>query len=280
MIKRIFLIITFFISAKLATAQYLESFEHTGELGISAGYAHYFGDLNPDIRFNKPKFSGAIHYTKQFNNYVGIKISATYAFLAYADKYSPNIIQQTRNLSFNTDVYEFSVNGTFNFFQFNPGFEGYNYTPYIGIGLGVFSYDPYTFYKGQKYYLRTIGTEGQGSEDYPNRTEYKNTATCIPLTLGFKYALSRSMNIFTEFRYRFTNTDYLDDVSKTYAPKAFAANSIAAALSDRSAELGLAIGKEGRQRGNTLANDAFATFHIGLSFNFEAYRCPNQSYRY
>jgi hypothetical protein len=279
-IKRIVLLIIFFATTKLATAQYLESFEHTGEFGISAGVAHYFGDLNQDINFDKPKQSFAIHYTKQMNNYVGIKISATYAFLAYADKYSNNIIQQTRNLSFNTDVYEFSVNGTFNFFQFNPGFEGYNYTPYIGIGIGIFSYDPYTFYKGEKYYLRTIGTEGQGSDFYPTKTPYKNTATCIPLTLGFKYAFSPKMNVFAEFRYRFTNTDYLDDVSTTYAPKAFAANSIGAALSDRSSELGLAIGQEGRQRGNTLANDAFATFHLGVSFNFEAYRCPNQSYRY
>ncbi len=280
MIRKGFLLIIFFIASQLVSAQYLESFEHTGEFGISAGVAHYFGDLNQDINFDKPKHSLAVHYTKQMNNYVGIKISATYAFLAYADKYSKNIIQQTRNLSFNTDVYEFSVNGTFNFFQFNPGFAGYNYTPYVGIGLGVFSYDPYTFYNGEKYYLRTIGTEGQGSDEYPSRTPYKNTATCIPLTLGFKYAFSPKMNVFAEFRYRFTNTDYLDDVSTTYAPKAFAANSIGATLSDRSSELGLAIGQEGRQRGNTLANDAFATFHLGISFNFEAYRCPNQSYRY
>jgi hypothetical protein len=279
-IRRFVLLIIFFVTTKFTQAQYLESFEHTGEFGISAGVAHYFGDLNPEINFSKPKISGALHYTKQFNNYVGLKVSATYAFLAYADKYSKNVIQQTRNLSFNTDVYEFSVNGTFNFFQFNPGFEGYNYTPYVGIGLGIFSFDPYTFYKDEKYYLRSLGTEGQGSEFYPTKTEYKNTATCIPLTLGFKYAFNRSMNVFAEFRYRFTNTDYLDDVSTTYAPKAFSTNSIGAALSDRSGELGLAIGKEGRQRGNTLANDGFATFHLGLSFNFEAYRCPNQSYRY
>lgn len=263
-----------------ANAQYLESFEHVGEFGISVGVAHYFGDLNPNINFSKPKISGAIHYTKQMNNYVGIKISATYAFLAYADKYSKNVVQQIRNLSFNTDVYEFSINGTFNFFQFNPGFEGYNYTPYIGIGFGVFSYDPYTYYKGEKYYLRTIGTEGQGNELYPERTAYKNTATCIPLTLGFKYALSPKMNVFTELRYRFTNTDYLDDVSTTYTPNAFSTGSLGAALSDRSNEIAQPIGKEGRQRGNTLANDAFATWHIGVSFNFEAYRCPNQSYRF
>jgi hypothetical protein len=85
------------------------------------------------------------------------------------------------------------------------------------------------------------------------------------------------MNIFTEFRYRFTNTDYLDDVSTSYAPDAFATGSLGYLLSDRSYEKGVTIGKQGRQRGNSLAKDAFATLHIGLSFNFQAYKCPGKS---
>lgn len=281
MMKRIVLLLLSFISLTSVQSQYLESFEHAGELGFSAGVAHYFGDLNNDFAINKPKFSGAVHYTKQMNNYIGIKISATYAFLGYADKYSKNVIQQIRNLSFNTDVWEFTVSGTFNFFQFNPGFEGYDYTPYIGIGVGMFSYDPYAYYKDEKVYLRPMGTEGQGSDFYPERVTYKNTAMCIPLTLGFKYALNTKYNVFAEFRYRFTNTDYLDDVSTTYAPKAFATNTYGLNLSDRSSEIvGQPIGIEGRQRGSSLANDAFATFHVGISFNFQNYNCPNQRYRF
>ena len=280
MMKRFVLFFFIFLTINSLKAQYLESFEHAGEIGLSVGIGHYFGDLNPDIVFNRPKLSGAIHYTKQMNNYIGIKVSATYAFLAYADKYSSNIVQQTRNLSFNSDVWEFSLNGTFNFFKFHPGFEGYDYTPYVGLGLGVFSYDPYTYLKGEKYYLRAIGTEGQGSAEYPNKEPYKNYAFCIPLTIGFKYALNTKMNIFTELRYRFTNTDYLDDVSTNYTPDAFAAGSTGYLLNDRSYETGVTIGQKGRQRGNTLGSDAFATFHVGFSFNLEAYKCPNQSYGY
>ena len=278
--KGIVLWVLLLFATSSVDAQYLESFEHAGEIGISAGIAHYFGDLNPDIVVDHPKFSGALHYTKQLNNYIGLKISATYAFLGYADKYSSNIVQQTRNLSFNTDVWEFSVNGTFNFFKFNPGFEGYNYTPYVGLGLGVFNFDPYAYLNGQKYMLRVLGTEGQGSTAYPERTPYKNYAFCMPLTLGFKYAISANTNIFTELRYRFTTTDYLDDVSTTYAPDAFTPGTPAALLSDRSYETGSTIGIKGRQRGNTLAKDAFATFHVGVSFNIQAYRCPDRSYSY
>jgi len=177
-------------------------------------------------------------------------------------------------------VWELSVNGTFNFFKFHPGFEGYDFTPYVGLGLGVFTYDPYAYLNGQKYMLRLLGTEGQGSAAYPDRTPYKNIAMCIPLTLGMKYALGRSTNIFTELRYRFTSTDYLDDVSTTYAPDAFTAGSPAFLLSDRSYETGSTIGIKGRQRGNTIGNDAFATLHIGISFNIQNDKCPDRSYSY
>ena len=111
------------------------------------------------------------------------------------------------------------------------------------------------------------------------KKRYGNSTFCVPFTLGVKYAISTHVNIFSEFRYRFTSTDYLDDVSTTYAPSAFAAGSDALALSDRSTELGFSIGQEGRQRGNTLANDSYATLHLGVSFNFSSYRCPNQNLR-
>ncbi|MFY7964262.1 MAG: DUF6089 family protein [Chitinophagaceae bacterium] len=280
MTKRFVLCISVLFFANTAKTQSLESFEHVGEIGVSVGAAHYFGDLNPEFDISRPKFSAALHYTKQMNNYVGLKISATYAGLGYADKYSKNVFQQNRNLSFNSDVWEFSLNGTFNFFSFNPGFEGNNYTPYVGLGIGVFTYDPYAYLNGEKYLLRTVGTEGQGSDAYPDRLPYKNYAFCMPLTLGFKYAFSPSMNVFTELRYRFTNTDYLDDVSTTYTPDAFIGAGPASLLSDRSYELGSTIGIKGRQRGTTLQKDAFATFHVGLSFNLQAYRCPNQKYSY
>lgn len=280
MVKKLVVICCFLICIKKTQAQYLESFGHAGEIGFSFGIGHYFGDLNSDVVINRPKFSGAIHYTKQMNNYVGIKLSATYAFLAYADKYSSNIVQQTRNLSFNTDIWEFSVNGTFNFFKFNPGFEGYNFTPYVGLGIGVFSFDPYAFLNGEKHLLRYLGTEGQGSPLYPNRQLYNNYAICLPLTIGLKYAINPSLNIFSELRYRFTNTDYLDDVSTTYATDAFALNSPAFFLNDRSSSNGIGIGQKGRQRGNTLQKDAFATFHVGISFNIESYKCPDEKMRY
>lgn len=265
---------------QVASAQSMEAFVHQGEVGIGAGVGHYFGDLNPNSAINRPKVAAGIFFRKQITNYIGVRLSGDYALLGYSDIYSNNPVQAARNLSFNTNVWEVSLSGDFNFFNFQPGFEGYNFTPYVGLGIGVFSFDPYAYLAGEKYLLRTLGTEGQGSAAYPNLQPYSPLAICIPFTVGAKYALNASTNVFGEISYRFTNTDYLDDVSGLYAPDAFpplpdGSPSPAFLLQDRSYETGSSIGIKGRQRGNSLQKDAYATLKIGISFNLQSYRCPN-----
>ncbi len=262
----------------------LEPYVHQGEVGFSVGLAHYFGDLNPNSAINRPKTAAGIFFRKQLSNYIGVRISGDYALLGYSDKYSSNPVQQARNLSFNTNVWELSIAGDFNFFEFHPGFEGYRFTPYVGLGVGIFSFDPYAYLNGEKYLLRTLGTEGQGSALYPNLQPYSPIAISIPFTLGVKYALTEKTNVFAELTYRFTNTDYLDDVSGLYAPDAFpplpdGSPSPGFLLQDRSYETGSSIGTKGKQRGNSLQKDAFATLKVGVSFNLSSYKCPNPASR-
>ncbi len=281
MIRKFLVILVALVLTTSVKAQWLESNVHEGEFGVSAGIAHYFGDLNTRSAINRPKASFGAFFRKQFNNYIGVKIAANYAFLAYSDVYSKNEVQKTRNLSFNTNIWELSVSGDFNFFKFYPGVEGYTYTPYISLGVGLFTYDPYAYLNDEKYNLRSLGTEGQGSTNYPDRKPYGTTALCIPLAVGFKYNLSEKTNFFMEVGYRFTGTDYLDDVSGTYAPDAdnFSAlpngnPSPASLLADRSYEFGTPIGIKGRQRGNSSQKDAYVMAHVGVSFNISSYRCP------
>ncbi|MEN9686470.1 MAG: hypothetical protein RLZZ28_2256 [Bacteroidota bacterium] len=284
MLRKTITILCLIIGLQKANAQLMEPYVHQGEVGISAGVGHYFGDLNPNSALNRPKIAAGIFFRKQLNNYIGIRLSGDYAMLGYSDIYSTNPVQQARNLSFNTNVWEISLAGDFNFFQFQPGFEGYNFTPYIGLGVGVFSFDPYAYLNGEKYLLRTLGTEGQGSSLYPNLQPYNPIAISIPFTVGLKYALNTRTNVFAELTYRFTNTDYLDDVSGLYAPDAFptlpdGSPSPGFLLQDRSYETGSSIGAKGVQRGNSLQKDAFATFKVGVSFNLSSYRCPQPSNR-
>ena len=284
MLKKAIFTAALFLGQQQADAQLMESFIHQGEVGVSVGAGHYFGDLNPNIKVNRPKIAAGLFFRKQISNYIGVRVSADYVMLGYSDVYSDNAAQRRRNLSFNSNVWELAVAGDFNFFRFQPGFKGYHYTPYVGIGVGVFSHDPYAYLNGEKVQLRPLGTEGQGSSLYPDLKPYNPIAISIPFTLGFKYALNEQMNVFGEMTYRFTNTDYLDDVSGLYAPDAFpplpdGSPSPAFLLQDRSYETGGSIGIKGRQRGNSPQKDAFATFKVGVSFSLQSYKCPTVSTR-
>lgn len=249
-----------------------------GEFGIGLGGAHYFGDLNTRAHLNRPKMAATLFFRKNFGNYIAARVGASFAQLGYSDVYNThNETMVRRNLSFNSNVWELALQGDFNFFRFIPGEPGYNYTPYVTMGVGIFSYDPYAYLQGTKYFLRSLNTEGQGSTQYPDRKPYSSMAISVPFGVGIKYALNDRINIAFEILHRFTNTDYLDDVSKTYPGLAAfpgGASSPAFLLSDRSYELGTPIGIEGRQRGNSEQKDQFVTAMFHVTFNLQSYRCP------
>ncbi|NOT92564.1 type IX secretion system protein PorG [Ferruginibacter sp.] len=258
-----------------------------GEFGITAGAAHYFGDINTRAALNRPKPALGVFFRKQFGNYVGMRIAAHYAQLGYSDTYSKNDYQKTRNLSFNSNIWELAVQGDFNFFKFIPGDPDYLFTPYVTIGAGVFSYDPYAYLDGKKEFLRPLGTEGQIA-GYKGRKQYSTMAFCFPLGAGVKYNINERMNLSFEISQRFTTTDYLDDVSTTFVGANNAAAifpalpngdpSTAYKLQDRSYELdpnNLLGAAEGRQRGFSKQRDQYIIAEIGISFNISSYRCPS-----
>jgi Domain of unknown function (DUF6089) len=254
--------------------------EYTGEYGFSAGGAEYFGDLNPNYNFRAIEPAIGIFYRRFFNPYIGVRADFHFIQVGYSDAYSNNAFQKARNLSFNSNVWEFTLQGDFNFFKFIPG-TSHRFTPYITFGAGIFLFNPYAYYQGNKYYLEPLGTEGQGSFAYPNRKFYALQALCIPVGAGVKYNVNKKINVGFEVVQRFTSTDYLDDVSTTYAGAAVfptlpnGQSSIAYILQDRSNWNGQTpIGTMGRQRGDSKNKDQYLTFELNISFLISAYRCP------
>lgn len=280
---RLFSILTAFLSAVLIqTSGHAQSqaYVHEGEVGFLGGAAHYFGDLNNRGAVNRPKQVFGIFVRKQVGNYVAVRFSANYAALGYSDRHSSIDFNRRRNLSFNTSVFEMALQGDFNFYRFEPYSDEYFFTPYVTLGVGAFNFNPYAYLKGEKHYLRPLGTEGQGSAAYPDRRFYRNMAACFPLGMGIKYNIARNLNLTVEAVYRFTRTDYLDDVSGTYAgAQAFPPNpdgspSLSFLLQDRSGETGIPIGDPGRQRGFNAQRDQYLFLQAGLSLSISSYRCP------
>jgi len=278
--------ILFFIIFTSVTAFPLRAQEtghvQEGEVGIGLGLANYFGDLNPNAKFKSAQMAASLFFKKNINNYIAGRVSVSYARLGFSDKYNTdNQYLYRRNLSFNSNVWEASLQADFNFFYFMPGSYNYIFTPYLTLGVGAFSYDPYAYLQNDKYFLRGLGTEGQGSSLYPNRKPYKTTAISFPIGAGVKYALNERVSVGFEVLYRFTNTDYLDDVSTTFVdPSAFPPNSDGTSspgflLSDRSADRGPAIGLPGVARGVSSNKDHFVTAQLHVSFNIQSYKCPD-----
>jgi hypothetical protein len=255
----------------------MNEYDQEGEFGITAGLAHYFGDLNNRNQINRPKIALGAFVRKQFGNYTSVRLSAHYALLGYSDIYSDNQYQIRRNLSFNTNIFEIALQGDFNFFKFIPTDPAHSFTPYATLGVGFFSYDPYAFYGNEKVYLRPLNTEGEGF--YKGRKSYGSMAMCFPIGFGLKYAINDKVNLSFEVTHRFTTTDYIDDVSTTYIgvdkfPSPNGGKSIAAIMQDRSVEVGTPIGIEGRQRGFSKQKDQYIIAEFGVSFNITSYRCP------
>jgi hypothetical protein len=252
-----------------------------GEFGVGIGGAHYFGDLNTRARLNRPKPAATVFFRKNFGNYIALRVGGSYARVGYSDIYNKhNEFMKRRNLSFTSNVWELALQGDFNFYRFMPGEPEFSFTPYITAGAGIFNYDPYAYLAKEKHFLRPLGTEGQGSSAYPGRKPYSSMAVSIPFGVGLKYSINERINLGLEVVHRFTNTDYLDDVSSTYVePEVFPPNpdgtpSVALLLADRSYETGAPIGGKGIQRGNSRQKDQFATAIFYVSFNLQSYKCP------
>ncbi|MFL2589197.1 MAG: hypothetical protein ACJ0QS_03920 [Parvicellaceae bacterium] len=124
---------------------------------------------------------------------------------------------------------------------------------YAFAGIGGFYYDPWGYDKflqrgssgdvggiPERHRLRPLRTEGQGvlepnADNYPdiynNKDEviatykdyafplgdsYTDFAVCVPVGFGIRKSFHSTAGLKLEASYRFTNTDYLDDVSTNY----------------------------------------------------------------
>lgn len=290
MLKRVLL--SFFLFAGTFSATQAQFYEntgnfHEGEIGATIGMAHYFGDLNTNSGLQNPLPAFGIFVRKSFGHYISLRASGKYAQLGYSDSYhKEGTYQWFRNLSFTSDIYEFTVQGDFNFFRYIPSDVNYGFTPYVTLGVGLFSFNPKARDQdGVLWNLADLKTEGQS-------TAYNTQALIVPFGLGIKYSISKRVNLNVEYAHRFTTTDYLDDVSTVYVGDGFNPELTGLPvdnpdrisreyLQDPSRFLsadGKPVFKRGQQRGWSKQKDQYGILELGLTFNIGSYRCPKVMY--
>lgn len=186
------------------------------EVGIFGGTSSYYGDLQqklfPDEGY---RASGGLTYKYFVHPNVGFRFGATYASLYGADSTSESPAIKNRNLNFQTNLFE--VHGGLEINMLPVDFDEFKFSPYLFAGLAIFYYNPYTIgTNDEKIYLRPLSTEGQGLRQYTDRKIYSLVNVGVPLGAGLKVLIGKTVLISSEIGFRYTATDYLDDVSKTY----------------------------------------------------------------
>lgn len=245
------------------------------EIGGWLGGASYFGDLNPSFEINRVGIAGGALGRINVNRRLALKLGLNYGRVSAYDSDSDEVFRYTRNLSFRSDIYEFALQGEFNFLEYIHGSRDKFFSPYVFAGFNVYSYNPKTELDGIWYSLPELGTEGQyrGEEYYTNQLGFVYGA-------GIKIALNYEWSINLDLNSRFLFNDYLDDVSGTYADPddlLTQRGPVAVALADRSIDQfgqPAFIGEPGRQRGNSQNRDYYVFVGVAIVYTFANLECP------
>jgi opacity protein-like surface antigen len=261
------------------------------EFGVIGGFSHYSGDLTQsyfETKGFKPSVGIITRYTPR--QLVTFRLSAQYGKLEGDDKwYEDQNNPERRDLSFQTDIWDFT--GAFEFnFNYIDTRQKSGVIPYAFIGASVFKYNPKAVFNydpnsqlaaylgpsytslsardGELIELQPLGTEGQETTEFNDRKRYALTQMAIPIGAGFKFKLSHNWSLGVEYGARITFTDYLDDVSGTYVDP----TRLQAQYGPMSAAMSLRTPTydpnrlEGSTRGNESTRDLYGIFGVTLTY--------------
>ncbi len=212
-----------------------------GDLGGGAKDAvHFFGVRDINFIKTRPVVSAKFRY--RIIEEVAAKAGISWGILSASDETSGSEGRMLRNLSFTSQIWQFSLHGEYYFLKekANPRYSFSslssirNFSAYVFTGVAITYFNPKAELNGVKYALQPLGTEGQGIGDNP--APYSKFAIGWPVGLGAKYGLTRNLAIGIEISNTYTNSDYIDDVHDKYYDNAAieaAYGPTAAALADR-----------------------------------------------
>ena len=228
-------------------------------VSVGTGSASYFGELNYDGTINKTPSLFTVGIEARLLNHVGARLEAHALKLSGSDTNSPDsTFQKQRNLSFESRNFQFQLTGIYYIKPYQGDYhKRWIFDPYLVGGIGYMFYSPTAQLGGERLPLREAMTEG---------VNYDKWVFTIPFGAGAKFRVNEFLNMNLEVLYHITFSDYLDDVSSTYATEF--PNSTAELLSDRKDEVGV-ISPEfydqigpGTRRGNPSNKDRFMLISI------------------
>ncbi|MEC8969321.1 MAG: hypothetical protein VX756_09255 [Bacteroidota bacterium] len=283
------------------------------EFTLGGGASNFLGELGGrdmvgsgfiyDLEFKETSYVGEFSYSYYALSKFSIRTNLAVGKVSGNDNLTTEYYRQNRNLNFESMIIEGALLFQVHLIKERTGnrynlrspagrFLGMKNPVGIGLyafsGIGGFYYNPVgQSPDGVKYKLKPLKTEGQG---LPGGAEpYSGVSACIPVGFGIRKAFNGNGGIKLEASYRFTFTDYIDDVSTVYYNNDYLANNvspIAAQMADPSLGAtffsddgyGNTIGplthtETGYQRGDSSDNDGY------MFVTLSAYRQLNNAAR-
>lgn len=272
----------------IAVAQYYDKMnswkKYQHEVIGGVGVCNYLGELGGgngkariwllDLEMSQFKTSFNLGYRRNLSYRTSTRFHFLKGKISGSDQLTENPERRYRNLSFETDIYEFSALFEYWILRSTPGHvyhikgaKGQRGIPFEAnafAGIGIFYYNP----KSGGTKLRPLGTEGQGLPGGPK--PYGPTSICFPIGASANYTLTHKIKLGVELAYRFTLTDYLDDASTVYFDNdqiRAAKGDVAAAMADRTDGSNPGWSAIDAPRGNPKFNDSYLSAMINVTYN-------------
>ena len=210
---------------------------------------NYIGDLDPGPSFVSPgikftRYNFGVTALYRLKPRFSVRGTVSWGRIAGSDEKNSNYAEKNinrkfRNLSFRNDIIEVKADVVIDLFENRGKYpKRVDYTPYMFVGLAYFHHNPKAqTADGNWVSLRELSTEGQGLDGGPKR--YSLHQIALPIGVGFRYKLAKHLDLAFEIGWRFTTTDYIDDVGGNYYDKEklrAAKGDLAVSMSDRSFE--------------------------------------------
>lgn len=309
-IPHVLVLLSLMLSTSEVAAQYFRQSSYwktqRKEISLGFGISNFLGELGGrnqigspflwDLELSQTRPAAHVDLRYFVAQKMALRGRATYGVLAGNDNLTTEPFRQNRNLSFKSDVYEFSLVYEFHLYKEElghvydlRGVQGNKSTRigfYAFAGVGGFYFDPKAPFENTWVRLKPLGTEGQGLPG--GGEEYKNFQVCIPMGFGLRRALSKTLSVGLEIQYTKTFTDYIDDVSTVYYDNDVLREThgdLGAFLADPSLgtsplyEYGLNPTATGQQRGDETDLDAYLFLKAQVHYKLLRYKSGNKKYR-
>ncbi len=272
-----------------------------GDVGTKSVIDHYD---NPEY-FNKPCFMGGLFFRYASHPSFAFRVGGYYGTLYATDRWNKEKALESKNP--NDDVYQrylrnqsirantWEMNMLFEIvpFRFNPESRAAmrRFQPLLLLGVGAMHFKPQAQYIDRNqvhrgyvdlYDLNVEGT-GVSSSIYPGAPQkYSLWQVVIPAGLGVRWDVGRRLSLGLEWVYRYTFTDYLDNVSGKYVDPAIYDKylspekaALAKEMQDKSWLIdGSVQHKAGEKRGDASNKDAYSTLGLTLVFKIPSKKVP------